>query len=1064
MGPECVGAHLNDAPDGIPPVPPGFSSLTSFTLKRVEEDVMASTDASSGLCTLPDEKPRKSLQYSPWVNYRDFINCTDKESDSQYFEQDVPSNSCLPKGVLRGCSECETCQKVTARWRPKDASKITLDEAPVFHPSEEEFKNTLEYIASIRPNAEQYGICRIVPPASWRPTCLLEEKNVWENSIFNTRIQQVHKLQNRNSSKIKRNHSDMRRKKQKLLKMTGNSNDIMLEAHHFRYHYSSESFGFEPGPDFTLESFQKYADGFKEQYFQTNVGFDITCRQKEPSVENIEGEYWRIVEKPTEEIEVLYGADLDTSDFGSGFPKASSFSQNLEFEDQHFRSGWNLNNLAQLPGSLLSFESGKIPGILVPWLYTGMCFSSFCWHVEDHHLYSLNYLHCGAPKIWYGVPGKDALKFEDAMKKYLPDLFDEQPDLLHNLVTQFSPSLLTLEGVPVYRCVQYSGEFVLTFPRAYHSGFSCGFNCAEAVNVAPLDWLPHGQNVVELYREQARKISISHDKLLLGAAREAVRDMWNESFLRENTSGNSRWINFCRSDGIFVKALEARIEMERIRREYLCSSQSQKMDGGFDVKNERECFLCHYDLHLSAASCPCSPDRFACMIHAKDLCSCSWSTRTFLFRYDISELSTLLDALSGKLSAIHKWGNFDLGLSLSSYISKEKKGKFKLSVPTNGEGNDQNGNEEPCHRMNESFQPSVSKILSMTSSSYCQNTDIFTDNSSNLKILDADQVEEVCSRDLSSLRDKQLVELLTDKESQCLKSAAEPSADALPAKEASDCAATSIHHQIPQHSGSGKAFVDSKDRETSINSEYDLDRENFAASSFCAERNLSQYNHQQEGSQLVVQRINRNVEVLAYGIVLSGKLWSTSQAIFPKGYKSRVKYLSILVPTQMCYYISEILDAGLLGPLFMVMVEQCPSEVFVHVSASKCWDMVRERANHEIQKLSNLGTLNLPSLQPPGSVDGLEMFGLSSPTIIQAIEALDYHHVCTDYWRSRPNTPAIPVHPRQASTKLAVRGLFKKANHEELHALQSLLNNDLTSKSCEEIIQLLNEEIHSRVS
>ncbi|AQK55604.1 Putative lysine-specific demethylase JMJ16 [Zea mays] len=92
-----------------------------------------------------------------------------------------------------------------------------------------------------------------------------------------------------------------------------------------------------------------------------------------------------------------------------------------------------------------------------------MCFSSFCWHVEDHHLYSLNYMHWGAPKMWYGVPGKDAVNLEAAMRKHLPDLFEEQPDLLHNLVTQFSTSLLKSEGVPVYRCVQHEGEFVLTF-------------------------------------------------------------------------------------------------------------------------------------------------------------------------------------------------------------------------------------------------------------------------------------------------------------------------------------------------------------------------------------------------------------------------------------------------------------------------------------------------------------------------------------------------------------------------------------------------------------------------
>lgn len=58
-------------------------------------------------------------------------------------------------------------------------------------------------------------------------------------------------------------------------------------------------------------------------------------------------------------------------------------------------------------------------------------------HVEDHHLYSLNYLHWGDPKIWYGVPGSHASTLEKAMRKHLPDLFEEQPDLLHELVSVF---------------------------------------------------------------------------------------------------------------------------------------------------------------------------------------------------------------------------------------------------------------------------------------------------------------------------------------------------------------------------------------------------------------------------------------------------------------------------------------------------------------------------------------------------------------------------------------------------------------------------------------------------
>lgn len=115
------------------------------------------------------------------------------------------------------------------------------------------------------------------------------------------------------------------------------------------------------------------------------------------SVEDVEAEFWRIVEEGVEPVEVLYGADLDTSLYGSGFPRAG------ESESEFATSPWNLNNLPKLAGthgSLLRNVDESVPGIIVPWLYIGMTFSSFCWHVEDHMLYSINYHHFGAPKKW----------------------------------------------------------------------------------------------------------------------------------------------------------------------------------------------------------------------------------------------------------------------------------------------------------------------------------------------------------------------------------------------------------------------------------------------------------------------------------------------------------------------------------------------------------------------------------------------------------------------------------------------------------------------------------------
>ena len=118
-----------------------------------------------------------------------------------------------------------------------------------------------------------------------------------------------------------------------------------------------------------------------------------------------------------------------------------------------------------------------------------MCFSSFCWHTEDHWSYSINYLHWGEPKTWYGIPGDYAEQFENVVQEIAPELFEAHPDLLHHLVTIVNPNVLMSKGVPVVRTNQEAGEFIVTFPRSYHAGFNQGYNLAEAVNFATADWV-----------------------------------------------------------------------------------------------------------------------------------------------------------------------------------------------------------------------------------------------------------------------------------------------------------------------------------------------------------------------------------------------------------------------------------------------------------------------------------------------------------------------------------------------------------------------------------------------
>ena len=70
-----------------------------------------------------------------------------------------------------------------------------------------------------------------------------------------------------------------------------------------------------------------------------------------------------------------------------------------------------------------------------PWRFAPS--SAFCWHNEDHYLYSINYLHAGSPKRWYGVPGSMAEKFEENVQLMFPELFEAHPDLLMQLVSKY---------------------------------------------------------------------------------------------------------------------------------------------------------------------------------------------------------------------------------------------------------------------------------------------------------------------------------------------------------------------------------------------------------------------------------------------------------------------------------------------------------------------------------------------------------------------------------------------------------------------------------------------------
>ncbi|UZJ57528.1 hypothetical protein CBS101457_006848 [Exobasidium rhododendri] len=191
-----------------------------------------------------------------------------------------------------------------------------------------------------------------------------------------------------------------------------------------------------------------------------------------PSVcKAIESEYWRGLNFGKAP---MYGADLK----GTLFTSAT----------RH----WNVGVLDNILTRLRLRR--KLPGVTTPYLYFGMWRATFAWHVEDMDLYSINYVHFGAPKQWYSIRQSDRQRFELAMAGAFPGDSSRCKHFMRHKSYLASPAFLaSAAGVKPLRLVQKAQEFVITYPYGYHSGFNLGYNCAESVNFALESWLDIGR-------------------------------------------------------------------------------------------------------------------------------------------------------------------------------------------------------------------------------------------------------------------------------------------------------------------------------------------------------------------------------------------------------------------------------------------------------------------------------------------------------------------------------------------------------------------------------------------
>lgn len=220
---------------------------------------------------------------------------------------------------------------------------------------------------------------------------------------------------------------------------------------------------------------------------------DVDVEQRRPLRGAAGGEY--------EQYERRFWQSLATSEaggamYGADEPNLSVF-QRLRERAGRRQGGapqWHLDTMEAEP-LRRALPGWKVGGVTEPMLYVGAWRALFAWHIEDANLYSINLIHFGAPKSWYGLSPAEAKRFEQFAAYKFPHAANACANFLRHKMSVISPKVLRDHGFKVFECVHNAGEIMITLPEAYHSGFNHGFNVAESTNFATPRWPEAGRRV-----------------------------------------------------------------------------------------------------------------------------------------------------------------------------------------------------------------------------------------------------------------------------------------------------------------------------------------------------------------------------------------------------------------------------------------------------------------------------------------------------------------------------------------------------------------------------------------
>ncbi len=212
-------------------------------------------------------------------------------------------------------------------------------------------------------------------------------------------------------------------------------------------------------PSITVAQFRTAAD----EYRKRQLGSEYDVHQSDEVCDELARKFWRRL-GPTMEPPI-YGADME----GTLFHK-----------DAH-ACGWNVNRLESclclLRADVKEGEGGgggdeedfHLPGVTSAYLYFGMWASAFAAHTEDLNLLSINYLHAGSPKYWYGIAQEDSKRFESLAQSHFVGRASECSEFLRHKRCLLSPTILRKAGIKFTTCVQRPGDASECFTPSWHA-------------------------------------------------------------------------------------------------------------------------------------------------------------------------------------------------------------------------------------------------------------------------------------------------------------------------------------------------------------------------------------------------------------------------------------------------------------------------------------------------------------------------------------------------------------------------------------------------------------------